>query len=247
MYSSLMMLVAVIVPIPMIIKSMAQKVTPFRAVLNGLLTGVVGALLIMVIADLSGSNVFDELLKQVDAMAEVLVRDPNISAMLGEDMTEAQKITAITGVYSQSIKMLPAVVFIISAISAYIEYIIISKIYKPGGIAAIPMTKMRELNLPRNIAMVWLGLYLLSLLITSTGIVENDILFLNINYIFNFAFCLQGLSLIFMFCYSKKLPNILAVMVAIVAYATSLGQTILMIAGFTDIIFGIKQRIKRVA
>lgn len=246
MYSSLMILVTVIAPIPVIIKSMSRKLTPLRAVLNGLLTGVVAALLIMVIADLSGSNVFEEMLKQVDAMAEILARDPNLSAMLGQDMDEAQRVKVITEIYSQSIKMLPAVIFIISTIFAYIEYIIISKIYKPGGIAVIPMTKMREFNLPRNIAMVWVALYLLSLLITKTGIIENDMVFLNINYIFNFAFCIQGLSLIFMFCYSRKIPKVLAILVAIAACATNLGQTVLMIVGFTDVLFGIKQRMKRV-
>lgn len=247
MYSSLMMVVAIIAPIPIIIKSMSQKITPFRAVLNGLLTGVIAALVIMVISDLSGSNVFEELSNQVDAMAKMLAQDPNIRAVMGEDLTEDQLIKGITAIYDQSIKMLPAVVFIIAAIFAYIEYIIISKIYKPGGIAVIPMTKMREFDLPRNFAMVWLALYVLSIIITGTGIIENDIVFLNINYIFNFAFCIQGLSLIFMFCYSKRIPKILAILVVIVACVTNLGQTILMMVGFTDVIFGIKQRIKRVA
>lgn len=247
MYSSLMMVVAIIAPIPIIIKSMSQKITPFRAVLNGLLTGVIAALVIMVISDLSGSNVFEELSNQVDAMAKMLAQDPNIRAVMGENLTEDQLIKGITAIYDQSIKMLPAVVFIIAAIFAYIEYIIISKIYKPGGIAVIPMTKMREFDLPRNFAMVWLALYVLSIIITGTGIIENDIVFLNINYIFNFAFCIQGLSLIFMFCYSKRIPKILAILVVIVACVTNLGQTILMMVGFTDVIFGIKQRIKRVA
>lgn len=247
MYSSLMMLVAIIAPIPAIVKSMQEKTTPFRAVLQGLVTGAVAALIVMVIADLAGSNIFDDLMKQVDALAESFAKDPNMAAMLGEDMTEAQRLKMLNELYGQSIKLLPSVVFIMSAIAAYIEYIIISKIYKPGGLAAIPMTKMREFNLPRNIAMVWLGLYLLSLLVTATGIIENDIVFLNINSIFNFAFCIQGISLIFMLFYSKKLPQALAVVLIIAIGATNLGKTVLMIAGFTDIIFGVKYRMKRAA
>ena len=247
MFSSLMMLVAVFAPIPALIKSIKERITPFRAVMQGLITGAVAALIVMVIGDIMGSNAFDELFSAVDDMAKVLAADPNMAAILGEDTTEAQRVQMISATYSQSIQLLPSVIFVFATIASYIEYIILSKAYKPGGIAAIPMTKLREFNLPRNIAFVWLALYLLSMLVTASGMLDNNIVFLNINYIFDFAFCIQGISLIFMFCYSKRIPQLLGVLVIIVAYFTSLGQTILMLAGFTDIIFGVKQRLKRVA
>lgn len=247
MFSTLMMLVVIFAPIPALIKSIKERITPFRAVMQGLITGAVAALMVMVIGDVMGSNVFDELFTAVEEMAKILAADPNMMAIMGEDTTEAQRIQMISEIYSQSIQMIPAVVFIIAAIASYIEYIILSKAYKPGGIKAIPMTKLREFDLPRNIAFVWLALYLLSLLVTTSGIIDNNIVFLNINYIFDFAFCIQGISLVFMFCYSKRIPQLLGVLVIIVAYMTSLGQTILMMAGFTDIIFGVKQRLKRVA
>lgn len=247
MFSTLMMLVVIFAPIPALIKSIKERITPFRAVMQGLITGAVAALMVMVIGDVMGSNVFDELFTAVEEMAKILAADPNMMAIMGEDTTEAQRIQMISEIYSQSIQMIPAVVFIIAAIASYIEYIILSKAYKPGGIKAIPMTKLREFDLPRNIAFVWLALYLLSLLVTTSGIIDNNIVFLNINYIFDFAFCIQGISLVFMFCYSKRIPQLLGVLVIIVAYMTSLGQTILMMAGFTDIIFGVKQRFKRVA
>ncbi len=247
MFSSLMMLVAIIAPIPAIVKSIKERITPFRAVLQGLITGAVAALIVMVIGDIAGSNVFDELFTSVNIMAEALANDPNMIALLGEDLSAAERVNFINEIYSQSIQMLPAVVFIITAVAAYIEYIIISKAYKPGGIAAIPMTKMREFDLPRNIAFVWLALYVLSILVTSSGIVENNMIFLNINYIFDFAFCIQGISLIFMICYSRRLPQILGVLVIVVVLFTNIGKTLLMLAGFSDIIFGIKQRMKRVA
>ena len=241
------MLVAVIAPIPAIVKSIKERITPFRAVLQGLITGAVCALVVMVIGDVMGSNVFDELFESVNIMAEALANDPNMAAMLGEDLTTGERVNMINEVYSQSIQMLPYVVFVMATIASYIEYIIISKIYKPGGVAAIPMTKMREFNLPRNFAFVWLGLYVLSFLITSTGILGNNMLFLNINYIFDFAFIIQGFSLVFAFCYYKRLPQVLGIVLIVAVLLTNLGQTVMMMAGFTDLIFGIKYRLKRVA
>lgn len=247
MFSSLMMLVAVIAPVPAIVKSIKERITPFRAVIQGLITGAVCALMVMVIGDLAGSNVFDELYNSVNIMAEAMANDPNMAAVLGEDLTAAERLNMINQVYSQSIQMLPYVVFVMATVASYLEYIIISKIYKPGGVKAIPMTKMREFDLPRNFAFVWLAIYVLSLLITSTGIIGNNMVFLNINYIFDFAFILQGFSLVFAFCYYKKLPQVLGVVLIVAVLLTNLGQTVMMMAGFTDLIFGIKYRLKRVA
>ena len=247
MFTTLMMLIAILAPIPAIVKSMSERVTPFRAVLQGLITGAVAALMVMFIADIAGSNVFDELFKSVNVMIEMMANDPSMIMILGEDTTEAERVQFLSEVYSQAIQMMPAVIFVFTTIASYIEYIIISKIYKPGGVKAIPMTKLREFDLPRNIAFVWLALYLLSILITSSGMLDNNMVFLNINYIFDFAFCIQGISLVFMFCYSKRIPQFLGALVIFVAYATNLGQTLLMLAGFTDIIFGVKRRLRRVA
>lgn len=242
-----MLLVAVLAPVPAIIKSIKERITPFRAVVQGLITGAVAALMVMVIGDMAGSNVFDELYTSINSMTEMLANDPNMAAVLGENMTADEAAKQISQIYSQSVQLIPYVIFVTAAIASYIEYIIISKVYRPGGTAAIPMTKMREFNLPRNFAFVWLGLYVLSLLITSSGIIENNMLFLNINCIFDFAFIVQGFSLVFAFCYHKRLPQVLAVLVIVAVMLTNLGQTVMMMAGFTDLIFGIKYRLKRVA
>jgi uncharacterized protein YybS (DUF2232 family) len=85
------------------------------------------------------------------------------------------------------------------------------------------------------------------MLISASGMIDNNMIFLNINYIFDFAFCIQGFSLILMFAYTKRIPKALAVIAIIVIYCTNLGQTVLMLAGFTDIVFGLKQRMRRVA
>lgn len=247
MFTTLTMLVAMLAPIPALISSIKQRVTPFRAVLQGLITGAVAALIVMVVADVAGSNVFDELYDSVNLMVETMVNDPNMKAMLGESMTTAEFEQLLLEVYSQAVQMIPGVIFLVAAIASYIGYIIFSKAYKPGGIKAIPMTPLREFDLPRNIAFVWLALYVLSMLITSTGMVNNNMIFLNINYIFDIAFCIQGISLILMFAYTKRIPKVLAVIAVIAIYFTNLGQTLLMLAGFTDIIFGLKQRMKRVA
>ena len=247
MFTTLMTLVAIIAPVPALISSIKQRVTPFRAVLQGLITGAVAALMVMVIGDMAGSNVFDEMFQAINVTIDAMANDPNMKAMLGEGLSTEDVTQTLAEIYSQAIQLLPGTIFVITTVASYIEYIILSKIYKPGGIKAIPMTQLKEFDLPRNIAFVWLALYVLSMLITSTGMIDNNMIFLNINYIFDFAFCIQGFSLILMFAYTKRIPKALAVIAIIVIYCTNLGQTVLMLAGFTDIVFGLKQRMRRVA
>lgn len=242
-----MMLAALLAPIPAITKAMKDRVTPFRAVVNGIVAGGVAAVGVMVIAEFAGSNVFDEMYAQIDAMAQIMAQDPNMVQLLGEGVSENERIKFITTIYSEAIKMIPSVVCIMAAVVSYVDYIILSKIYKPGGIVAIPMTKLREFNLPRNFATIWLITYLLLLLFTNSDAGAGNMIFMNISSLFDFVFCIQGLSVVFMFCYSKSWPKVLAVIVSVAALVFGLGQTLLILLGFTDILFGLKYRMAKKA
>ena len=247
MYASLALFVAVIAPLPTLMKSIAQRVTPFRAVANGVIAGAVGALVVMVLAQIAGTNVFEQLREQTQLAIQTITSTPEMAEALGGEASTAELTNSLTAMYENAIQLLPSTICVIAAIASYIEYIILSKIYKPGGLAAIPMTKMREYNLPRNIVTVWLVLYLISLLFTSTEGAAADFVVTNIVSIFNILFMLQGVSLIFMLCYTKRIPKAVAVIIVIVLLGINFGNLVLELAGFTDVLFGIKQRLKQKA
>lgn len=68
--------------------------------------------------------------------------------------------------------------------------------------------------------------------------------FRNVNYVFDFAFSLQGISVILMLAHMKRLPKVAGVIAAVVLWLTSIGKSILVILGMVDMIMGLKMRIQ---
>ncbi len=245
MIASFAMLAAVIVPIPAVIKSIRERVTPFRAVGIGILYGTLAALLVMVIGQLMGTNVFDEMHAAADAAMKQLAENPDIGKMLGEGVSVDQVLDTMAYIYDTSIKILPATLCILALLASYVEYIIFSRILKPGGITPIPMTKIQEFDLPRRLVTLWCLMYLAALVVSNTEAVADSVVFLNIMLLFNLAFCLQGASVVLMFCATRRIPKAIAVIFIIVVLMTSIGGVLLRILGFTDLLFGLKYRMKQ--
>ncbi|MCB6993523.1 YybS family protein [bacterium 210820-DFI.6.37] len=244
MYLTLMLLAAVILPVPVLTASMKKSVTPFRAVLEGVIAGAVGVVFIMILAAAAGNNIFDTLQDNTSYMAELLAGDPNMTALLGSDTTLAQRTKALNELYGQAAQLLPSSICIIAAVASYVEYILLSKVVKWNGTRAIPMTRFRDFDLPRNVVLGWLILFALSWIITKTGIMSSDIVYVNINALFNFAFSLQGISVLFMFCHKKRAPKAIAVIIIIFFLLSNLGKMMLMLLGFADVLFRLKERLK---
>ena len=245
MIASLAMLVAVVLPIPSIIKSIKERVTPFRAVLNGVLSGILAALIVMVAGQMMGVNVFDQMFDAADEMIKTLSSDPNAKAMLAEGVTMDQMIQTLTYVFETSVKMLPASLCIFALLASYVEYIILSRILKPGGVAPIPMTKIQEFDLPRRLVTLWCLIYLAALALSNTEGFADSIIFMNLMVLFNLAFFLQGVSVVFMFCSTRKIPRIAAVIFTVLMLFISIGGTLVRLLGFTDLLFGLKYRMKQ--
>ena len=245
MIASLAMLVAVIVPIPAIIKSMKERITPFRAVLNGVLTGTLGALIIMVLGQMMGVNAFDELFNAVDSMVKMMSENADFTAMFGEDVSNEQMKDTLTIIYENSIKLLPGCMVMIALLASYVEYIILSKFIKTDGITAIPMTKMQEFDLPRRLITLWCLIYIVLLILSGTEAFADSIIMMNVNMLFDLAFCLQGVSVIFMFCHTRKIPRLIPAVLMVLIIVFGVGKNIVMLLGFADLLFGLKYRMKQ--
>ncbi len=245
MIASLAMLAAVLLPIPAIIKSMKERITPFRAVLNGVLTGTLSALIVMVLGQMMGVNAFDELFNAVDSMVKMMSENADFAAMFGEDVSKEQLADTLTVIYENSIKLLPGCMVIIALFASYIEYIIFSKFVKTDGVAAIPMTKMQEFDLPRRLITLWCLIYIIMLILSQTEALADSIIMMNVNMLFDMAFCLQGVSVIFMFCHTRKIPRLIPGVLMVMIIVFGIGKNIVMLLGFVDLLFGLKYRMKQ--
>lgn len=245
MIASLAMLVAVIFPIPTIIKSMKERVTPFRAVINGVLTGTLGALIVMVIGQMMGVNAFDELFKAVEPIVKMMSENADFVAMFGEDVSKGEITETLTYVYENSIKLLPGCMVILSLFASYVEYIILSRIMKFDGMAPVPMTKMQEFDLPRRLITLWCLIYIVLLVLSQTDAFADSIIMMNVNMLFDMAFCLQGISVIFMFCHTRRIPRIIPAVLMVLILVFGVGRNIVMLLGFVDLLFGLKYRMKQ--
>ncbi len=244
MYMTLIFFSVLLLPIPVIIRQIGKRKAPYRAVLEGVIAGIAGAVFFMILASVSGNSVSDTLMESVRIMAASMAKDPNFIQAFGSDLSQEERIDFLTQIYQQAAQLFPSTICIFSTIISYIEYLLFSKMIKPGGLRAIPMDKLRELELPRNIMIGWLLLLGLSWIITKAGVVENDMLYTNINTLFVFAFCLQGISVLFMYCYKKGAPKVIAVIIIIFFFLTGYGKIVLMLLGFADLLFRLKERMR---
>lgn len=244
MYLTLVFFVALILPIPVMIQRMGKRVPPYRALLEGILAGVAGSVLIMIIASATGNRVFDTIQESIRYMAQTLAKDPMSTQLFGEKTTEADRVDLLTQIYGQAADLVPSTICIFTAITAYIEYIILSRILKPAGVPAIRMPGFRDFDLPRNVIIGWVVIFLLSWILAKTGFGAGDLLYANINALFNFVFCLQGMSVIFMFCYRKRAPKAIAVILILFFLFSAFGKMVLLILGFADVLFRIKEKLR---
>ena len=224
---------------------MKERITPFRAVLNGVLTGTLGALIIMVLGQMMGVNAFDELFNAVDSMVKMMSENADFTAMFGEDVSNEQMKDTLTIIYENSIKLLPGCMVMIALLASYVEFIILIKFIKTDGITAIPMTKMQEFDLPRRLITLWCLIYIVLLILSGTEAFADSIIMMNVNMLFDLAFCLQGVSVIFMFCHTRKIPRLIPAVLMVLIIVFGVGKNIVMLLGFADLLFGLKYRMKQ--
>lgn len=244
MYLTFVFFAAIILPIPILINRMKKKTAPYRAVVEGIVAGLMGAVFFMILSSVSGSSVFEEMQESIDYMAKTLASNPTMTEAMGmEKSTQGEKIALYTSIYKVAADLIPSTIGIMTAIASYIEYNILNRILRIKDPSLLPMSKFREFNLPRNMMFGWVVIYAVSWVLTEIELFSSNILFMNLTALFNFTFCIQGISLLFKFAYVKKAPKAIAVILALFLMASSMGKLVLMILGFADLILGLKRKL----
>ena len=221
------------------------RMSPYRTVMHATLIVTVMTVIVFMVASMTGEGIFAQLQELIDDMAKELAKNPMIEDSLNlASVSKADRVEVISAIYKSAFAVMPATIMAMSVVVSYIEYIIISKIMSRRVTTVRRMPKFREFTWPGSALMGIMGMYLLSWLLTKTGVFADSMVYMNIDFLFNFMFSLQGVSVVLMFCHMKRIPKAIGIIAAVILWMTYFGRMALLIIGMIDLIFGIKKRIK---
>lgn len=221
------------------------KMSPYRTVMQATLIVTVMTVIVFMVASMTGEGIFAQLQELIDDMAKDLAKNPMIEDSLNlASVSKADRVEVISAIYKSAFAVMPATIMAMSAVVSYIEYIIISKIMSRRVATVRRMPKFREFTWPSSALMGIMGMYLLSWLLTKTGVFADSMVYMNIDFLFNFMFSLQGVSVVLMFCHMKRIPKAIGIIAAVILWMTYFGRMALLIVGMIDLVFGIKKRIQ---
>lgn len=245
MYLFIIFTVTIILPLIVMPANMRKdRVSPFRAVFNAALSTCVAAAVILMFSSLAGQGMFAQI-KQVisDVSSQVAVNPVWDMVPQMDKLSTAEKAELFTQAYEALAIRLPAYIMTFAAIVAYVEYIIVSNM--PWTRTRMErMPAFREFSLPGNAFTGIFLMYFAAWGISMSGSTFGTAVYANVNYIFDFAFLLQGISVVFMFAHLKRIPKIAAVIVIVIALCSNICRMLLVLAGMFDLITGIKTRIR---
>ena len=245
MYLLLIYFLILVIPILVIVRwTYAGGISPYRTVLYGAVGATAGMVLVFMAASVNGPGLFAQINGLVGDMAEEMAKNPMIADSLGAGELSGEALAKrLEEVYSSVFALMPATLMILSLVVSYVEYIIISKIMsKKKQVAMLP--KFREFSWPAGAFMGVIGMYLISWLLTMTGVFKDGMVYANMDMLFNFVFSIQGVSVVLMFCHMKRVPTAVGIVIAVLMWGVFIFRPVLMLLGMLDLIFGIKKRIR---
>lgn len=244
MYLSLIFLLTLLIPCISMPKPIKMAIaSPYRIVLASIITTCGAAAVIFMVAAMSGESVYSQLYEICKIISKEAASNPMVTesfkmAEVGEDDLYKMFLT----VYDRSLKLLPVSIMFMSAIVSYIAYIIqsniLSKKYKVRK-----MPKLREFSFPHGAAMAVMLMYLVAWIMAESGSSTNEMLYLNMNMLFDTVFSIQGITVVLMFFHMKRLPKAVGIIVLVIMWCTSIGRMFLVLMGMCDLIIGLKVRI----
>ena len=219
MYLLLIYFLILVVPLavmPRIIRS--GTASPYRTVLYGTIGTAVAIVAVFMAASMSGQGVFAQISGMIENMASELAKNPVVAETLGmASVSRAERIETLTQMYESVFAVMPACLMILGLVVSYVEYIIVSRIMA-RRIQVKRMPAFREFSWPGSAFMGVMGMYLISWALTATGIFGDNMVYVNMDMLFNFVFSIQGVSVVLMFCHMKRMPKAAGVVISIVMW-----------------------------
>lgn len=245
MYFTLIFFLMLIMPVIVMPKYMiAGPFSPHRIVIQATIVIAICIMVMFMVASNTGEGLYAQAQAAVDMLSQQAASIPQLTDMLGiADLSKEEQIDAIARVYDRASIQIPISLLFMGAVIAYLEYLIISKlIAKKAEVKKMP--KFRELTFPQGTAMAVMLMYLAAWIIYNDGSAFGEMLYLNIDQLFDIVFSLQGVSVVLMLFYLKRLPNVAGVVAAVIMWATSIGRMLLVMIGIADLMLGLKARMR---
>lgn len=204
------------------------------------MTGV--ALVFLMFWSMTGATFFEVI---NSALSQLSVEDMNLSSyyMMGMKELEPDAMKLVLENVKEMTKLaLPGTIIVFSLVIAYLNYAVISWVFRKSGRKISALPPFRAFSLPKNIIMGSLIIYLLSYITANMGIIDKSLIMFNLELLFTFVFSIQGLAVVFYFGHTKKIPKFVLIIVAGIFIMTWLGQTFLFLLGLTDVVLDIRKR-----
>jgi len=243
MYTILILLITIFVPIPAMMRYMLTGRNAYRGILEGSLSAVTGvALVFLIFWSMTGVTFFDVL---NSALNQISFENMNLNSYYAVGMKQLQPDAmklALENAKEMMKLAVPGTLIVFCLIIAYLNYGVISWIISRSGRKISTLPPFRAFSLPKNIVIGALIIYFLSYITINMGIIDKSLMLFNLELLFTFVFSVQGLAVIFYFGHSKKIPKPILVIVSAVFFFTWLGQIFLFFLGLTDVVLDIRKR-----
>lgn len=243
MYTLLILMIMIFMPIPVMMKYMLTGRNAYRGILEGSLSAMTGVTLIFLVFWAMTGATFFEVLN--DALNQISIEDlkQNSYIMPGFGGLEPEAMQlALDEVKEMTRLAFPGTIIVFCLVAAYLNYAFLSWMIRKSGKNISVLPPFRTFTLPKNIIIGSLIIYLLSYITVNMGIIDKSLMMFNLELLFTFAFSVQGLAVIFYFGYLKKISRIILLVVSGIFLFTWLGQTFLFLLGLTDIVLDIRKR-----
>ncbi len=227
MYSTLMMAALIILPIPVMIKDIYKNENQYRTIVNGIICAGIGTVLILIISSAAGKGFAYEIKQSIDAF----------SGSFGKNAETYRKYL------EESMQLLPSAMLFMAAVVSYIEYAMLSRAISLKKEDALRLPPFREFSWPRRGIIGWFIIFLISWMFKAGGTSWGEAAAASVNVLFETAFALQGISLLFMIFFVKKIPKGFAAAAAVILWFLPFGRSALFLAGIADILLGLHVRL----
>ncbi len=162
-------------------------------------------------------------------------------SFLGDGGGTAEIIRSLETMKNTMLTLIPSSIIFGSIASAYVNYLVSGVVLKRTGFKFQPLGKFSRFSLPRNIMMGLLVIITLSYAADKMDIVNGQALFLNVFYLFQIAFLLQGLAVIMFFMEKFKLPRFFRITACILFLLIPSFSIMAAILGILDSIINIRR------
>ncbi|MBR0598341.1 DUF2232 domain-containing protein [Sinanaerobacter chloroacetimidivorans] len=244
MYTLIILVAILIVPIPVMIKYMLAGKSAYRGVLEGILSAMIAVSMVFLLFwAITGQTIFhamETILNQISVSDMNLMQRYEMLGITNVDPAELQ--TTLDNVKETMMLAVPGSIILCASVFAYINYKIISWILRKSGKRAAMLPPFWAFSLPKSIMLGSILIYLLSYLAAGAGIIDKNIIMYNMQMLFIFIFSVQGLAVVFYYGYLKRTPRLLVWIISVIFIVTWIGQTFLFLLGLSDIALDIRKR-----